>query len=413
MHILHLSPEVISITCQGLEYRDLVCLRATCRALTGPATDAIRVKAWMVQIYSDCVINNVRAIGEEESIFQDYWFKDRFQHHFPQWLEGNLVDVRLDMSLDHNQKEDGLLALKHLASKLANAHIDVVGDYNVDKNEFKQLVEIVATSTPNMTFGAKIYMNGAIGIFFIPDKVTRLSIYYGRSVGDFPQFSPTSRCQVYLEILGGDTEQVLDLLHNARQNTRNLSLAKVTLKDIPLTDPLMSRLETLEFDSPKLEGCLRSTPIPPTKGITCKSMKELVTTSLEEFSYFTSPSLRDVRLVFTDRWSREGNFIGLQRLKEALERCPSLTRVKIEAREHNLDSADTEDYWRELFVCFVHLEDLEAVIINSDSPITGDCLDTDLIFLGKALPRLHTFCATDEFGHSYELGDGEIDSEYL
>ncbi|KAA8917133.1 hypothetical protein TRICI_000729 [Trichomonascus ciferrii] len=405
MHILHLPPEVISITCQGLEYRDLVRLRATCRALTGPATDAIRVKAWTVPMYSDCVMYKVRAIGEEEPIFQGYSFKKHFQHHFPQWLEGNLVEVQLLMSLAQEDKEDGLLALKQLTSKLENTHVHVkvVGDYSVDKNEFKQLVEIVATSPPNMTFGIKIYMNGAIGDFFIPDKVTRLCICYCRSIGDFPQFSPTSRCQVHLEIRGGDTDQVLDLFHNACQNSRNLSLAKVTVTVIPLTDPLMSRLETLEFDSVMLVGCLRSTPIPPTKGITCKSMKKLVASNFEEFSYFTSPSLRRVSFVFTDRWSREGNFIGLQRLKKALERCPSLTKVKIQAREHHLGSAETGDYWSDFFNCFEHLEDLEVVIIYSESPITGDCLDTDIIFLGKALPRLHTFCAIDDFGNSYVL----------
>ncbi|KAA8905461.1 hypothetical protein TRICI_005307 [Trichomonascus ciferrii] len=421
MHILHLPPEVIFIACQGLGYWDLLRLRATCRALKGPATDAIRVIACMSHTYGGCFLTMVWAIGEKKPIFDDYWGK----RHFPQWLEGNLVKVRLVMKLGHKEdgllnteldhKEDGLLALKQLTSKLENTHIEVVcrGEYSVGKREFKQLAEIVATSSSNMTFGAKIYMNGAIGDFFIPEKVTRLCIFYDDSIGDFPQFSPESRCQVHLEIHRGDVDQVLDLFHKARQNSRNLSVAKVTLKDIPLTNPLMSRLETLEFDSLKLEGCLWSTPIRPTKGITCKKMKELETTNFEEFSYFTSPSLRVVGFVFIDRWSTEENFIGLKRLKKVLKRCPSLTTVDIEARVRLVDYLDfygRVNYWRKFFYCFAQLKDLEDLTICSKSSLE-DGIDDGMCFLTKELPRLNTVRIIDVFGNGYMLEEEEIEPE--
>ncbi|KAA8913813.1 hypothetical protein TRICI_003121 [Trichomonascus ciferrii] len=111
MHILHFPPDVISIVFQGLEYRDLLRLRATCRTLKGPATDAIRVVACMSHTYGGCFLAMVWAIGKKKPIFNDYWSKSQL----PQWLEGNLVKIQLNMELDH--KKDGLLALKQLTSK--------------------------------------------------------------------------------------------------------------------------------------------------------------------------------------------------------------------------------------------------------------------------------------------------------
>ncbi|KAA8909133.1 hypothetical protein TRICI_004637 [Trichomonascus ciferrii] len=331
---------------------------------------------------------------------------------------GNLVKVRLNNELDH--KEGGILALKQLTSKLENTHIDVDDQYNVVRNKFKQLVEIVATSPPNMTFGADICMNGAIGDFFIPDKVTRLNIWYFHSIRDFPQFSPASRCQVHLEILRGDADKVLGLFHNARQNSRNLSLVGVKLEDILLTHPLMSRLKSLELESLKLKQSLPSPPIPLTKGRGCKSMKELETTNFEEFSYFTSPSLRDACFDFIDIWSEQGNFSGLQELKKVLERSPSLTRVDIlpsVSSQYRIASDDPTKYWSEFFYCFSHLKDLESLIIIartiSFTPFRSDRVGGALSFLAKTLPHLVMLRIFDSDGNIYRLEDGGLKLEDL
>ncbi|KAA8902618.1 hypothetical protein TRICI_005836 [Trichomonascus ciferrii] len=369
----------------------------------------------MSYTYGGCFLTMVWAIGEKEPIFNGC------KRRFPQWLEGNLVEVRLDNTeAAHYKKEYGLLALKQLTSKFENTPVDVDGQYNVDKNEFNQLVEIVAASPPNMTFGAKIYMNGAIGDFFIPDKVTRLRICYGDSIGDFPQFSPTSRCQVHLEIVEVDTDQVLNLFHSARQNSRNLSLVGVDLEYVPLTHPLMSRLETLELNSLKLDACLQSTSVPPTKGITCKSMKKLETTTFEEFSYFTSPSLRVACFHFIDIWSELGNFSGLQELKNVLERSPSLTRVNIWASvssQYRIVSDDPSKYWSEFFYCFAHLKDLEdlTIIASHTSFLTfaSDQVGEAMRFLAKTLPRLDTLCIVDCDKYSFVFEDGELKLEDL
>ncbi|KAA8904008.1 hypothetical protein TRICI_005613 [Trichomonascus ciferrii] len=158
MHVLRLSPEIVFIICQYLDYWSLLGLRATCRQLKEQATNAIRIEVRVEHTVSTdpnrvFLVWEVFPYGEKELVFKS---SPESEFHIPQWLENRLALVRLDRKPGVcSDYEISVIALKKVTNKLINTHVYIHHGLEMGVSEFNKIAEEVARSPPSLTFGAK------------------------------------------------------------------------------------------------------------------------------------------------------------------------------------------------------------------------------------------------------------------
>jgi hypothetical protein len=330
MKITDFPAEIVLIVCNWLGCDDLLALRATCRWLRGPATEAVCLEA---RVYTD----------EDDTVVRFTPFRRDFSVSLADSsMDGDFEAMDMPkcwvyrikgVVLSGNQKNPDcrifdILTKLNLKQEFTLYFSDLI---NTDNPELMCLVEKANNSSLHFTATAVVNVNHFGDEEFAFDKkFTRLSLMFMDVVTSFnvirlPQVIP---CSIDL-VVGRDNAHIVKEAYDALHAKQNLSISDLTLFGIQLDEEMESleMVHKLNIHRLILEKC-ESQMDPETTKIACNAeCVEATDTAGLDFFELTNVELLDLN------FSDDGEFDiveeAIPQLNTILPQLQSLKKVLI------------------------------------------------------------------------------------